>query len=40
VVSLPVQRNLHRGGILAVTEVFEQNLPEALIEQAQAATKT
>ena len=38
-VTLPVQRNLHRGGILAVTEVFEQNLPEALIEQAQAATK-
>lgn len=40
VVSLPVQRNLHRGGILAVTEVFEQNLPEALIKQAQAATKS
>ena len=38
-VSLPVQRNLHRGGILAVTEVFEQNLPAALAQQAQAATK-
>ena len=39
VVSLPVQRNLHRGGILAVTEVFEQNIPSALAQQAQAATK-
>jgi len=39
VVSLPVQRNLHRGGILAVTEVFEQNLPAALVQQAQTATK-
>jgi 5-(carboxyamino)imidazole ribonucleotide synthase len=27
VVSLPVQRNLHRDGILAVTEVFEGNVP-------------
>ena len=39
VVSLPVQRNLHRGGILAVTEVFEGNLPAALVQQAQEATK-
>ena len=39
IVSLPVQRNLHRGGILAVTEVFERNLPAALIKQAQTATK-
>ena len=39
VVSLPVQRNLHRGGILAVTEVFEQNMPAALAQQAQSATK-
>ena len=38
VVSLPVQRNLHRGGILAVTEVHEQNLPPALVQRAQAAT--
>ena len=38
VVSLPVQRNLHRDGILAVTEVYEQNLPPALASQAQAAT--
>ena len=38
VVSLPVQRNLHRGGILAVTEVHEQNLPPTLVQRAQAAT--
>ena len=37
-VSLPVQRNLHRDGILAVTEVHEGNLPPALASQAQAAT--
>ena len=36
-VHLPVQRNLHRDGILAVTEVYEQNLPPALIQQAVAA---
>ena len=35
-VHLPVQRNLHRDGILAVTEVFEQNLPPALAQQAVA----
>ena len=39
-VHLPVQRNLHRDGILAVTEVYEQNLPPALIEQAVAAAKS
>ena len=38
VVSLPVQRNLHRGGILAVTEVYEGNVPPALVRQAQTAT--
>ena len=38
VVSLPVQRNLHRGGILAVTEVFEGNVPAASADLAQAAT--
>lgn len=37
--TLPVQRNLHRGGILAVTEVYENNLPEALVQKAQAATR-
>ncbi|MDO5694061.1 MAG: 5-(carboxyamino)imidazole ribonucleotide synthase [Pseudomonadota bacterium] len=38
VVSLPVQRNLHRAGILAVTEVYEGNLPEIAVKQAQSAT--
>jgi len=38
-VSFPAQRNLHRKGILAVTEVYEGNLPEALMQQALAATK-
>ena len=37
-VSLPVQRNLHRAGILAVTEVYDGNLPAALAAQAQQAT--
>ena len=39
-VNLPVQRNLHRNGILAVTEVYEQNLPPALAQQAVAAAKS
>lgn len=39
-VHLPVQRNLHRGGILAVTEVHEGNVPPALAEQAVAAAKS
>lgn len=39
-VNFPVQRNLHRDGILAVTEVYEGNLPPALAEQAVAATKS
>jgi len=33
-VNLPVQRNLHRDGILAVTEVFAGNVPETLASQA------
>jgi 5-(carboxyamino)imidazole ribonucleotide synthase len=33
-VHLPVQRNLHRDGILAVTEVHEGNVPPALASQA------
>lgn len=37
-VHLPVQRNLHRGGILAVTEVHPGNLPPAIAAQALAAT--
>jgi 5-(carboxyamino)imidazole ribonucleotide synthase len=39
-VNLPVQRNLHRDGILAVTEVFQGNLPAALAQQAVEATKS
>jgi len=38
-VNLPVQRNLHRDGILAVTEVFAGNVPDALAQQAIAAAK-
>ena len=37
-VSLPVQRNLHRNGILAVSEIHEGNIPAPLAAQAQAAT--
>jgi 5-(carboxyamino)imidazole ribonucleotide synthase len=33
-VHLPVQRNLHRGGILAVTEVHEGCVPAALAQHA------
>ena len=33
------QLNLHRDGILAVTQVFEGNLPPPIVEQAVAATK-
>jgi 5-(carboxyamino)imidazole ribonucleotide synthase len=39
-VNLPVQRNLHRDGILAVTEVYEGNLPPALVARAVAAAKS
>ena len=39
-VHLPVQRNLHRSGILAVTEVHEGNVPPALADQAVAAAKS
>jgi len=38
-VNLPLQRNLHREGILAVTEVYAGNVPEALAERAIAAAK-
>jgi 5-(carboxyamino)imidazole ribonucleotide synthase len=34
------QLNLHRDGILAVTEAYEQNMPAALASQAVAATKS
>ncbi|SER18101.1 5-(carboxyamino)imidazole ribonucleotide synthase [Giesbergeria anulus] len=40
VVNLPVQRNLHRNGILAVTEVYEGNVPVALAAQAVAAAQS
>ncbi|MBB1074655.1 5-(carboxyamino)imidazole ribonucleotide synthase [Rhodoferax sp. 4810] len=33
------QRNLHRQGILAVTQAYERNMPEALAQQAVAAAK-
>lgn len=39
-VHFPPQRNLHREGILAVTEVYASNLPPALIDQAVAAAKS
>ena len=39
-VNLPVQRNLHRDGILAVTEVFEGNLSTELAARAIAAAKS
>ena len=38
-VNLPVQRNLHRGGILAATEVFEGSVPPQQAAQAVAATR-
>ena len=39
-VNFPVQLNLHREGILAVTEVHEGNLPSALASQAVDAAKS
>lgn len=39
VVYFPVQRNLHRDGILAVTEVFAGNVPEVLAQQAIVTTQ-
>jgi 5-(carboxyamino)imidazole ribonucleotide synthase len=38
-VALPVARNVHVDGILAVSEVYENNLPLALVKRAQAATQ-
>ena len=38
-VNFPLQLNLHRAGILAVTEVYENNVPVALAEKAIAAAK-
>ena len=39
-VNFPVQRNLHREGILAVTEVYECHLPADLQQQAVAAARS
>ena len=39
VVHLPPQRNLHRNGILAVTEVFEGNIPQEQASRAIAAAR-
>lgn len=39
-VNLPVQLNLHREGILAVTEAYEGNMPLALAERAIDAAKS
>ena len=38
-VSLPVQQNLHRDGILAVTQVPAPDVPEAAAQQAVAHTR-
>jgi len=38
-VDFPVQRNVHRAGILAVTEVFEGNIPADLAAQAVQAAR-
>ncbi len=38
-VNLPPQLNLHREGILAVTSVYEGNMPSALAAKAVEATK-
>jgi len=38
-VDFPVQRNVHRAGILAVTEVFEGNVSAALAAQAVQAAR-
>jgi 5-(carboxyamino)imidazole ribonucleotide synthase len=39
-VHLPVQRNTHRGGILAVTEVYQENMPRSLAKRAILAAKS
>ena len=40
IVHFPPQRNLHRDGILAVTEVYAKNLPDAAVQQAVNAAKS
>ena len=39
-VKFPVQRNLHRDGILAVTEVHPHNMPESTARRAVAAARS
>jgi 5-(carboxyamino)imidazole ribonucleotide synthase len=38
VVSFPVQKNTHHDGILALTEVYEGAVPDALAERARTST--
>jgi 5-(carboxyamino)imidazole ribonucleotide synthase len=38
-VHFPVQRNVHRDGILATTEVFDGNLPDGIAAQALDAAR-
>jgi 5-(carboxyamino)imidazole ribonucleotide synthase len=40
IVNFPVQLNLHRDGILAVTQVHEENIPYALANRAITAAKS
>lgn len=40
IVSFPPQFNVHVAGILAVTEVFEGNMPLALAQRARSATES
>jgi len=40
IVNFPVQLNLHRDGILVVTQVHEENIPYALAERAIKAAKS
>ncbi|MEJ8811929.1 5-(carboxyamino)imidazole ribonucleotide synthase [Variovorax ureilyticus] len=39
-VNFPAQRNLHRDGILAVTEVYPDNIPKAAAQRAISAARS
>jgi 5-(carboxyamino)imidazole ribonucleotide synthase len=39
-VNFPVQRNLHRDGVLAVTEVHPHNMPESTARRAVAGARS
>ncbi|MBB3180604.1 5-(carboxyamino)imidazole ribonucleotide synthase [Variovorax sp. Sphag1AA] len=39
-VNFPAQRNLHRDGILAVTEVYEDNMPQTAARRAISAARS